>query len=598
VEDFAVFHTDLIPVHDFLQVKIKVKPSSVTSDRSAKALSYHDLFEKHVELSFQNAMTPISLDAARRGVLKDIHLHFTESLHNLKDHQELSQVSASEHWKYINAFLIDTFNEYFQLDDAEKKQYCNKGIKKIFKEQTLRPPVIHVQQGCTQPSMKDPEADFYLSLSRRFQAIADRVKIIGRNWGQEAAEELLVRNQNTATHILRDLQASNYSFPFKDEAIAQITRFLIEGTTPGNTHRFIFGFQNRSKALYRLYHEYNLNYIKHKAERKKAFIRQSSKNYFRSIKEPMTAPLSYILRKGNRFPEHLQNTYATSKHEIDEIIIAAWDHIHQGNSEDHESLVRDFFNKYNKDIFHRSQEYEIGDISAEELMHECLTAAHTSGSLDNWVSAELSILPLEVFQMLADFLNRVEKEGEWPDVLAHAKAAFLYKNNPCDAGPLDLRVLLITPVIYRRWASCRLQALRPWISEWATEDIFSGVPGQSSQDASYSTAILLEYLRCKGDHFSGGAGDIYKAFDQIVRLLVERLLVAAGMPQRILKTYISCLSKLVIHNVFSGHIGKGHKHHCGIPQGCSFSIFGFEPRPEAMDHKGPGRRRGSSHISR
>ena len=49
-------------------------------------------------------------------------------------------------------------------------------------------------------------------------------------------------------------------------------------------------------------------------------------------------------------------------------------------------------------------------------------------------------------------------------------------------------------------------------------------------DAWYGTSVLVEYLRCIGQHFSGGAADIRKCFDQIHRPLLYEVLRRGGLP--------------------------------------------------------------------
>ena len=57
----------------------------------------------------------------------------------------------------------------------------------------------------------------------------------------------------------------------------------------------------------------------------------------------------------------------------------------------------------------------------------------------------------------------------------------LYKTTPQQACPRDLRILLILSIVYRRWASYRLQSLTPWISGWALEEMFAGIPGKGAE---------------------------------------------------------------------------------------------------------------------
>ena len=67
--------------------------------------------------------------------------------------------------------------------------------------------------------------------------------------------------------------------------------------------------------------------------------------------------------------------------------------------------------------------------------------------------------------------------------------------------------------------------------------MFAGTEGQGAEEAAYSTALLLENCRLKGQEFAGGAADVYKFFDQVQRDLLFELLSAAGMPTGILAAY-------------------------------------------------------------
>lgn len=87
----------------------------------------------------------------------------------------------------------------------------------------------------------------------------------------------------------------------------------------------------------------------------------------------------------------------------------------------------------------------------------------TAPSLNDWSTAEFQLLQTLVFELFAMLLNRVEHEGKWPPNIPFATAVFLYEEDPENAGPLDLRTLLILLTTYRRWASTRLRHLEPRI---------------------------------------------------------------------------------------------------------------------------------------
>ena len=103
--------------------------------------------------------------------------------------------------------------------------------------------------------------------------------------------------------------------------------------------------------------------------------------------------------------------------------------------------------------------------------------------------------------------------------------------------------------------------------------MYAGVPGRGASDASYATAVDMEYYRCCGHRITGGVADIFKCFDQLVRRLVFELMRLAGMPLRILHPYADFLTGLIVYNGLVGCLGQPHKRKCGIPQGCPLSMM-------------------------
>ena len=119
----------------------------------------------------------------------------------------------------------------------------------------------------------------------------------------------------------------------------------------------------------------------------------------------------------------------------------------------------------------------------------------------------------------------------------------------------------------------RLADLEPWIKEWQLPEMYAGVPGVGAEEAWWTTAIDFEDLQCRGLHFTGGAVDIYKCFDQVVRSLVYAVARAAGMPARILTAYAAYHENLHIHNSISGGLGQAYARRNGIVQGCPCSMM-------------------------
>ena len=82
----------------------------------------------------------------------------------------------------------------------------------------------------------------------------------------------------------------------------------------------------------------------------------------------------------------------------------------------------------------------------------------------------------------------------------------------------------------------------------------------------------LEDHKLKGKQFVGGAADIAKFFDQILRDLVFRICKAAGMPTGVVQAYEAYLENLKVYNCVAGGMGTPYVRICGIPQACPFSM--------------------------
>ncbi len=85
--------------------------------------------------------------------------------------------------------------------------------------------------------------------------------------------------------------------------------------------------------------------------------------------------------------------------------------------------------------------------------------------------------------MLANMLNTIEQGAPWPTEMLCGRLAYLVKDTANADAPLAYRPLLIMPHFYRRWAAHKLHGLNGWVQQWATHEMFAGVPGQGVEDA-------------------------------------------------------------------------------------------------------------------
>ena len=79
--------------------------------------------------------------------------------------------------------------------------------------------------------------------------------------------------------------------------------------------------------------------------------------------------------------------------------------------------------------------------------------------------------------------------------------------------PLNYRILLIMPTIYRKWAMTKLKDLEGWIDSWKLNELFSGFGGVSAEDAWYLFALEAEHSKLIDATMVGGTIDLFNCFD-------------------------------------------------------------------------------------
>eukprot|EP00973_Karenia_brevis_P002624 357756-Karenia_brevis.AAC.1 len=103
--------------------------------------------------------------------------------------------------------------------------------------------------------------------------------------------------------------------------------------------------------------------------------------------------------------------------------------------------------------------------------------------------------------------------------------------------------------------------------------MFGGMEGVGAEDAWYTTSLEKELCAVQNCPFVGGSVDLFKCFDPIVRPLLYIVLLISGLPFQILVPYINFLENLNLYNSVAGTLGQAHRHTCGIPQGCPYSMI-------------------------
>lgn len=256
----------------------------------------------------------------------------------------------------------------------------------------------------------------------------------------------------------------------------------------------------------------------------------------RDLGRKAAAPLLAVRRPKAGPRGQPKGTITTSPKEVDQITRDAYGKIYKGNVKNQEETAKRYIEEY-KQYIYTAAEASIEDITGEDLAETLQTTAETAAGLDQWAPADLKFLSAEALDKLAMLFNAIEKNHKWPKEMKKARAACMAKDAEDVLEPLSYRALLMPPSAYRLWSRTRLRHLTPWVQDWATPEMYAGVPGRGAADASYRTALVMEVCKLKGVDYTGGAADIYKCFDQLVRPIIYKLLAKAGIPKDILGAY-------------------------------------------------------------
>ena len=133
---------------------------------------------------------------------------------------------------------------------------------------------------------------------------------------------------------------------------------------------------------------------------------------------------------------------------------------------DQEGLKKAYMEKYKTYIYDPKVEVEAEKLTGRDLEETMKDVKETAAGLDQWTPADLKMLSPKAYDAIAEMLNAIEEGKAWPTQMNIARAAFLPKGETNSQDPLDYRVLLMLPGVYRMYTKTRLRHLAPWIKDW------------------------------------------------------------------------------------------------------------------------------------
>ncbi|CAE8599169.1 unnamed protein product [Polarella glacialis] len=200
-------------------------------------------------------------------------------------------------------------------------------------------------------------------------------------------------------------------------------------------------------------------------------------------------------------------------------------------------------------------------------LREALAKPQSAAGPDGWLGAELLVLPDAAWDLLADMFNIVESTQQWPVALTAPYVAAIPKDEH------RLRLLGITPQVYRTWARARVQDLSERVKAWIGDDLHGGCQGRSTTTASLDIVLELSRAVIDDEDFCGTSLDYTACFDRVDANLCIQLLVKLGLPSALgdtIKAFYANLQKTVkIGATISSPLASP----TGILQGCPFSAL-------------------------
>ncbi len=240
----------------------------------------------------------------------------------------------------------------------------------------------------------------------------------------------------------------------------------------------------------------------------------NKKDIFRYLNKKNDANIRYIVDGDNAFHFDINDVL--------EQIVNAWQPIdHALDQNQNQDFIDNFFEEYAAEVLVADEK----DLPKLRGMHlrKALQHMHNTRScgLDGWRVPEARRLPIFLLDKLVVLFEAVEGGAPWPDCMVHIPCPCLSKGD--GHGPLDLRRLGITSVMYGAWAKSRYVQVQPTRDRWELNRMFGGTSNRSVSQAAWPLQIEIDTARIAKHPLLFKLLDRKKMFDRIHRNLAFQL---------------------------------------------------------------------------
>lgn len=196
-----------------------------------------------------------------------------------------------------------------------------------------------------------------------------------------------------------------------------------------------------------------------------------------------------------------------------------------------------------------------------------------AAGIDGWRTVETKILPLKVYDLIAEYFRCVENgTRQLPGILTTARQIILHKGG--EDVPLQKRLISILPIFIITYTSLRFRHLQEWQNQTLPSNLFGGIQTRKMSQLQMHFRLNLDEAYQQRYTLIGAKLDKSKCFDRLLPDVSTAILIALGVPQTALRVFASLygnLRRFLSYQSWTSHVPTTCAN--GVIQGCSFSLL-------------------------
>lgn len=216
---------------------------------------------------------------------------------------------------------------------------------------------------------------------------------------------------------------------------------------------------------------------------------------------------------------------------------------------------------------------EIPPVTGNDLRTQAIRRKiDAAPGLDGWRTSEMKMLPTCVYDVAAMFFEQVEQgKRQLPSCLTVARQVILDKKGD---SPLQKRLISLLPIFLLCYTSLRYRQLQQWQRTQMPPQLFGGIKNRQMSQLQTRVRLSLDEARQSGNAIIGVKLDKAKCFDRLVPTIASALMIAFGVPTKVVMVFSQLYAKLQRFLAYKGWISTVPTTCAnGVVQGDSLSLI-------------------------